>query len=134
MNGKNDEIVGLLHAASRRQATPPDGGADAGSSTFTPPASIAAFNEPRTRAAILVALVLCGGLAWGAWTWVGAQPITPAQRQELSALVGERARLHGMTRQAVWEEVKTPLGVRRIDDIRRADYDQARAWLTARAR
>ncbi|MBF0192086.1 MAG: hypothetical protein HQL99_13245 [Magnetococcales bacterium] len=69
------------------------------------------------------------GMAWHSHQ---SRPLTDAQRATLAAMVGETARKTGETRQKVWWRVKGILGVRRIEEIERRDFDKAHALLLQR--
>lgn len=64
-----------------------------------------------------------------AWHYHQSQPLTDAQRATLASMVGETARKIGETRQKVWWRVKGVLGVRRIEEIERRDFDKAQELL-----
>lgn len=82
----------------------------------------------RTRVAGVVVSALLAGSAM-AWHDHRTQPITEAQRLTLTALADEAANRTGKTRQKVWAEMKIALGVRKIQDIQRKDFDIAREIL-----
>ena len=83
--------------------------------------------KPWRLVVICVATTLATTLAITAtaWQWTANQPITGNQRAILSGLVGEIARKTGASRNKVWERIKRQKEIRRIDLLKRGDFDDA---------
>lgn len=80
------------------------------------------FRATMIAAPVAAVLIISGIVAWNHYQ---SLPLTETQLVILSSLAGEASSNTKSTRQAVWERVKKDLGVRRIQDIKRRDFERA---------
>jgi hypothetical protein len=83
--------------------------------------------RPRRIALLLFLVLALILLAVSATSWHHhrTQPISEEQRVILTALADQAAERTNQTRQKVWGKMKYAMGVRKIQDIQRKDFDNA---------
>ncbi|MBF0153402.1 MAG: hypothetical protein HQL64_06665 [Magnetococcales bacterium] len=107
-------------------------------------------NAKWVAASLLIVLLLSGITGWYWHTvertdllrrqsaelsaWEAEQPVTPAQIRELTAIAEMAAQKQKLSRHKIWNDLKILLNVRRIEQIKRGDFDKAKEILLARTR
>ncbi|MBF0589276.1 MAG: hypothetical protein HQL53_09115 [Magnetococcales bacterium] len=68
-------------------------------------------------------------LSFGMWTYIRNQPVTPNQLAEIRSEVHGVARIHGVSKRKVWEQLKKKVGVRKAEQIKRHAMDESLRFL-----
>ncbi len=84
-------------------------------------------NRRTLMAIVFIAVLLAGSVA--AWQHHRTQPLTDDQRATLTGLADRAAERTDQSRQKIWANLRANLGVRRIQEIQKKDFDKARDLL-----